>query len=159
MVHMAEQRNEEHMRVAEAALFVSGKAMGLDDIAKVLGVASMGYVKKLMEELMHDYEGNKSALTVVNIGDKYALAVKSAYASKVNDLAGAPDISKGALRILAYIGRNEPIMQNSIVKAFGSSTYDHMKELLEKEFVTSQKKGRTRRIETTQKFREYFSIS
>jgi segregation and condensation protein B len=155
---MAEQKESEHMRLAEAALFVSGRAMGLDEIAKVLGVASLGYVKKLMENLMHDYEAGTSALTVASVGNKYALAVKAAYAGRVSELAGAPEISKPALRILAYIGRNEPIMQNSIVKAFGSSTYDHIKELSEKEFITSQRKGRTKRIETTQKFKEYFNM-
>ncbi len=155
---MPEQRETEHMRLAEAALFVSGRAMGVDEIAKVLGVASMGYVKRMMDNLMHDYEKGASALTLVNIGDKYALAVKAEYAGKVSELAGAPEISKSALRILAYIGRNEPIMQNSIVKAFGTSTYDHIKELSEKEFITAQRKGRTKRIETTQKFREYFNM-
>ena len=158
MVDMAEQKNTEHMRLAEAALFVSGRAMGIEEIAKVLGVASPGYVKKLMEELMHDYENGESALTLVSIGNKYALAVKAAYVSRVSELAGAPEISKAALRILAYIGRNEPIMQSSIVKAFGSSTYDHVKELSDKEFITAQRKGRTKRIETTQKFREYFNM-
>ncbi len=156
---MPEQREMEQMRLAEAALFVSGRAMSVEEVAKVLGVASIGYVKKLLDNLIQEYEKGTSALTLVNIGDKYTLAVKPAYASKVSELAGAPEISKSALRILAYIGRNEPIMQNSIVKAFGSSTYDHIKELSEKEFITSQRKGRTKRIETTQKFREYFNMS
>jgi segregation and condensation protein B len=155
---MPEQRETEHMRLAEAALFVSGRAMSLDEIAKVMGVASVGYVKKLMDDLIKEYETSASALTMVNLGGKYTLAVKPAYASRVSELAGAPEISKSALRILAYIGRNEPIMQNSIVKAFGSATYDHIKELTEKEFITSQKKGRTKRIETTPKFKEYFSV-
>ncbi len=155
---MPDQKESEHMRLAEAALFVSGRAMSLDEIAKVMGVASMGYVKKLMDELIKEYESGASALTMVNVSGKYALAVKAAYAGKVSELAGAPEISKSALRILAYIGRNEPIMQNSIVKAFGSATYDHIKELTEKEFITAQRKGRTKRIETTQKFKEYFSV-
>jgi segregation and condensation protein B len=155
---MADQINDEHLRLAEAALFVSGRALSLEEVAKVLGVASLGYVKRLMDELTRSYEAGNGALTLANIGSKYTLAVKPAYASKVSELAGAPEISKGALRILAYIGRNEPVMQNSIVKAFGSSTYDYMKELQEKEFVTAQRKGRTKRIETTQKFREYFNI-
>ncbi len=155
---MPEQKTTEHMRIAEAALFVSGRAVGLDELAKVLGIASPGYVKKLLETLAQEYAKNQSALEVVSIGDKYALSVKGEYASKVSELAGAPEISKGALRILAYIGKNEPVMQSSIVKAFGSSTYDYMKELQEKDFVTAQRKGRSKRVETTQKFREYFNL-
>lgn len=155
---MADQKTTEHMRIAEAALFVSGRAMGVDELAKVLGLATPGYVKKVMDSLVQEYSQSQSALTVVNIGDKYALAVKDTYAGKVSDLAGAPEISKGALRILAFISKNEPVIQSSIVKAFGSSTYDYMKELRDKEFVTAQKKGRSKRVETTQKFKEYFNL-
>ena len=50
-------------------------------------------------------------------------------------------------------------MQSAIVKAFGSSTYDHMKELLEQEFVVTKKLGRSKRVETTQKFKEYFGVA
>ena len=56
-----------------------------------------------------------------------------------SSLAGAPEISKSSLRILAYISKNEPLMQNGIVKAFGSSTYEHIKELQEKEFIRSMR--------------------
>lgn len=77
---------------------------------------------------------------------------------RLTGLAGSPDISRASLRILAYISRNEPIMQSSVVKAFGSSAYVHIKELVEKEFVRALRTGRTKRIETTNKFREYFGI-
>ena len=63
------------------------------------------------------------------MGGKYSIGVRNEYAELVGSLAGAPEISKSSLRILAYISKNEPVMQNSIVKAFGSSTYDHIKEL------------------------------
>jgi chromosome segregation and condensation protein ScpB len=33
-----------------------------------------------------------------------------------------------------------------------------MKELLEKEFVSAKRVGRTKRIETTPKFKEYFEV-
>lgn len=155
---MTDQKTTEHIRIAEAALFVSGRAMGLDELGRILGIASPGYVKKVIEALAEEYAKGQSALEVVSVGDKYALNVKNEYASKVSELAGAPEISKGALRILAYVGRNEPVMQSSIVKAFGSSTYDYMHELLEKDFVTAQRKGRSKRVETTQKFREYFNL-
>jgi hypothetical protein len=43
----------------------------------------------------------------------------------VKDLAVGPDISRGGLRLLAYISKNDGIMQSQLVKAFGQSTYLH----------------------------------
>ena len=114
--------------------------------------------KTVMNELVSDYEARNCALVVSRIGDKYLLGVKNDYIGKVNTLAGAPDISKSSLRILAYVGKNEPVMQSALVKAFGSSIYDHVKELTEKDFVKATRVGRTKKIETTQKFREYFNL-
>ena len=153
-----EKRSEEYKRIAEAALFTSGRAMSAAELAEVIGIGSMGYVKTVMNELAEDYEKRNGALTVSKIGDKYLLSIKDAYVSKVNSLAGSPDVSRSALRILAYIGKNEPVMQNSLVKAFGTSVYDHVGELVEKEFVKTERVGRTKKLETTQKFKEYFNF-
>jgi segregation and condensation protein B len=150
--------NSNYKKIVESALFVSGRALELEELAKIAGIGSIGHMKKLMEELANDYDNRDSALMITKVGDKYALGVRNEYAERVGSLAGAPDISKSSLRILAYISKNEPVLQNSIVKAFGSSTYDHIKELHEKEFIRSMRTGRTKRIETTDKFREYFSL-
>ncbi len=148
----------DYKKTVEAALFVSGRPMGMEEIAQTVGIGSVGHVKKILEELISDYQNRDSSLIISKVGEKYALGIRNEYAERVNSLAGTPDISKSSLRILAYISKNEPVMQNSVVKAFGSSTYDHVKELLDKEFIRTMKVGRTKRIETTNKFREYFSL-
>ncbi len=155
-----EQRDSGNYRkVIESALFVSGRAMGIEEIAGIAGIGSVGHAKKLIAELEDNYRKSDSALTVSVVGEKYVLAVASEYAGKVSSLAGSPELGKGSLRILAYISRNEPVMQSSIVKAFGSATYDHMRELLDKDFVRAVRTGRTKKVETTQKFKEYFNLS
>ena len=154
----AVKKSEEYKKIAEAALFTSGKAMSVEELAGIMGIAAIGYAKTVMGELTSDYEARNCALTILKINEKYILEVRDAYASKVSGLAGSPDISKSALRILAFIGKNEPVMQNGVVKAFGTSTYDHVKELVEKEFIKTARVGRTKKLETTQKFREYFSL-
>ncbi len=148
----------EHKKMIEAALFVSGRAIDANEIANVVGIGSIGYVKRILDELIKDYQGRDTSLVISKVGEKYSFDVRNEYAERVNSLAGAPDISRGSLRILAYISKNEPVMQNSLVRAFGSSTYDHVKELLDKEFIRTMRVGRTKRIETTGKFREYFSL-
>lgn len=151
--------SEGYKKLIEAALFVSAKALSADDIAKAVGIASIGYVSKLTEELAKDYEGRDTALKISAVGNKFIMEVKGEYASKVNELAGKPDLRQGALRILAYISKNEPVMQNSIVKVFGSQTYEYMKELVENDFVKTKRVGRTKKIETSEKFKEYFELS
>lgn len=153
-----QQRNSEYKKLIEAALFVSSKAMGVEELAQTLGIASVGSVRPMVEELISDYDSRDSSISIYKIGDKYIMSVRENYANRVNDLAGAPDVSRGALRILAYVSKNQPIMQNNIVKNFGSSTYLYMKELLEKDFVKTNKAGRTKKIETTEKFKEYFNL-
>lgn len=156
---MSESPENESMKLIEAVLFVTGRAMSVDELAEASGIASKGYVEGLVKKLMERYSGNDNALAIVAIGGKYMLTLKEPYASKVNSLAGTPEISKAALRILAYISRKEPILQSDIVKAFGTSVYDQMKELKEKDFVKTEAYGRTKRVTTTQKFQEYFNVT
>ncbi len=150
--------SRDYKKVMESALFVSGRALDLDEMAKIAGIGSIGHARKVLAELIKDYDERDTALRISEAGGKYSLGVRNEYAEMVGSLAGAPEISKSSLRILAYISKNEPVMQSSVVKAFGSSTYEHMKELQEKEFVRTMRVGRTKRIETTDKFREYFNL-
>ena len=157
---MTDAKEMENRHMVEAALFVAGHALGLDEISKATGIMSPGYLKKVLAEIASDYDNNgNTVIKLFEIGGKYLLGLKEPYASKVNGLAGSPDLTKSALRILAYTSKNEPIMQNAIVKAFGSSSYEHIKELIEKDFITASKVGRTKRLQTTQKFKEYFNLN
>ena len=155
----ADDGRKEHMNMIEAALFVSGKAMSAQELAAALGIASDGYVKRTADQLIEEQQRGNGPLCVVKIGERYSLSVREPYASRVNNLAGQPDISKGALRTLAFISKNEPAMQNSLVKTFGTSVYDYVKELVENDFIRTERSGRTKRIVTTQKFREYFNLA
>lgn len=148
----------DYKKVAEAALFAAGRAMSAQELGSVMGVESMGYVKTVMESLVKEYSERDGALEVKMIGDSYVLEVRNQFSQRVAALAGSPDITRPSLRILAYISKNEPVLQSGVVKAFGSSAYDHIKELSEKQFIKSAREGRTKRIETTTKFREYFEV-
>ncbi|EQD36459.1 segregation and condensation protein B, partial [mine drainage metagenome] len=138
MMEKADQKAE-YKKGIEAALFVAGKPLSLDDLAQVVGIASMGHLGSMIEELIADYKSRDSALQIAKVGDKYEMYVSEPYASRVASLAGQPDIGKSALKILAYISKNEPVMQSKVVKYFGSSTYDHVKELVDKEFIVAKK--------------------
>ncbi len=148
----------DYKKLIEAALFMSPNAMSVNEISEATGIASPGIIERLLNELMSDYESRDTSLKVMSISGKYMFGLKDPYISKVSSLAKGPDISRGALRVLAYISKNEGTLQSDLVKYFGSSTYDYMSELTEKEFVESRKYKRTKKIETTPKFKEYFSV-
>ncbi len=148
----------DYKRLIEAALFMSPSAMSASDISKATGIASPGIIEKLLVELVAEYDQSNTALRIMPISGKYMFSLKDQYASKVSSLANGPDISRGALRVLAYIAKNEDVLQSQLVKYFGTSVYDQIKELTEKEFVESQKFKRSKKISTTPKFSEYFSV-
>ncbi|MDE1852024.1 MAG: SMC-Scp complex subunit ScpB [Candidatus Micrarchaeota archaeon] len=144
-------------KTVEATIFMSAKALGISEIASLAGIASPGAVEKMVRELVEEYRSRDTALEILEISGKYMFSIKSPYASKVSGLASGPDLSKGALRILAYISKNDGVMQSQLVKYFGSQTYDYMKELVENEFVEAKKFKRSKKISTTPKFKEYFA--
>lgn len=157
---MALDLNEnDYKKIIEAALFVSNKAMSIQDLSESLNIKSISSIKQMLEKLIEEYKNRDSALEIIKINNKYLLTLKQQYFNKVNKLAGSPDISKPSLRILAYISKNEPILQSRLVKLFGASTYAYIKELLEKEFIAANKFKNSKNIKTTTKFKEYFSFN
>lgn len=155
---MADDRETENTKILEAVLFASGKSMTLGELSKAIGVASPGYVGKMLDKLIEKYSNENTPIGIFKLGDKYMMGVKEKYSYMIKEFAGKPDISKGGLRILAYISKNEPLMQSVVVKAFGSSSYIYLKELADKEFIETKKEGRSKRLTITKKFVEYFDV-
>jgi segregation and condensation protein B len=149
----------DYKKLLEAALFMAPKAMGLDDLSRSTGIASKGKLKEMLSDLISQYDSAETSLRIIEVSGKYMFGIKSPYAEMVKDLAVGPDISRGGLRLLAYISKNDGIMQSQLVKAFGQSTYIYIQELQEKEFIEAKKQGRSRKITLTPKFSEYFEVT
>ncbi|MGC8676164.1 MAG: SMC-Scp complex subunit ScpB [Candidatus Micrarchaeia archaeon] len=143
--------------LVEAALFMSSRALSIEEIARVAGIGALGQVDAYVKQLAEEYKSRDTAIEIEEIGGKYMMTIKPEYASKVSSLASGPEISKGALRLLAYVSKNDGILQSELVKAFGEVTYDHVKELIEKEFISAKKQGRSKKLFVTSKFQEYFA--
>ena len=146
----------DHKKVIEAALFISSKPLPLDVLGKVIGVAAPGFVESLVKQLANEYEARGSPIRIVLEPEGYIMRLRGEYASKVAPLAQEAELSRGALKILAYISQNEGIEQSKVADRLGSTVYGYVKELAEKGFISKEKKGRTSILKTTQKFRDYF---
>lgn len=146
----------EPKRVIEAALFISSKPLSVDELGKFIGVAAPGFVEGLVKELAADYEKSGSAIKIAFEPGGWIMRLRGEYAQKVAPLAQEAEVSRGALKILAYISQNEGIEQSKVADRLGGVIYDHVRELVEKGFLTKEKRGRTSVLRTTQKFRDYF---
>ena len=146
----------EPKRVIEAALFISSKPLSIEELGKFIGVAAPGFVEGLVKELAADYDKYGSAIKLAFEPGGWIMRLRGEYAQKVAPLAQEGEVSRGALKILAYISQNEGIEQSKVADRLGSVIYDYVRELVEKGFLTKEKRGRTSVLRTTQKFRDYF---
>lgn len=144
--------------IIEAALFMSTSPMTVRTLSKVSGLNSWKLVQDKLKELQNEYEQRGSAIVISFEDGGYIMRLKPEYERKVSGLAKEAELSRGAIKTLAVIAKNDGIAQSRLVKMIGSSIYDHVKELVEDDFITAEKKGRTKMLKTTKKFKEYFSV-
>jgi len=112
-----------------------------------------------MEDLSSQYETFGSSIEITQDSDKkWYMRVRSSYAPAVKQFAGEAEISKRALRTLAYVSKNNRITKRNLFKRLGGSIYEDVKELEEKGFIETTPFGRTKKVHLTQKFRDYFEM-
>lgn len=144
--------------VIEAALFMSTSPMTVRTLSKISGLNSWKLVQEKLKELQQEYEQRGSAIVISFEDGGYIMRLKPEYERKVSGLAKEAELSRGAIKTLAVIAKNDGMPQSKLVKMIGSSVYDHVKELVETQFITAEKKGRTKLLRTTKKFKEYFTV-
>lgn len=141
----------------EAVLFVTGRAVTIEEIAKILETEE-AEIESAMLELIYDYSSREGALEIDD-ENGYIIQVKEEY-SDITDKLCPVDITHGELKTLTVIALKEPIRQSELKELRGANAYEHVKSLLEKGLISRQrdKNGRSYNIKTTAKFIEYFKI-
>ena len=140
----------------EAVLFVTAKALSLDELSVYLD-QEPEIIEEALLELIMDYASRDGALEIDD-EDGYILQVKEEYSDIVEKICPI-DISSAVLRTLLIIAIKGPIRQSELVK-LRSNAYEHISELVEKGLVSKHKdkNGRSINIKTTSKFAEYFKL-
>ncbi len=140
----------------EAVLFVTAKALSLDEIALYLDTEPE-IIEEAMLELIMDYASREGALEIDD-ENGYILQVKEEFSDIVEKICPI-DLSPAILRTLLVIALKEPIRQTELVK-LRSSAYEHVAELVEKGLISKHKdkNGRSINLKTTSKFAEYFKL-
>ncbi|MHA1297823.1 MAG: SMC-Scp complex subunit ScpB [Candidatus Helarchaeota archaeon] len=152
LTERAELRNR-----IEAALFVSGRPLGIDEISVKLEIPKKK-VEELIKELAFDYQDRTTSIEVVQIGDKFSMQIKPEYTEHVKKFAAGGLIPEAIMRTLTIIALKQPIAKSLLVKLRGSGAYQHIKFLEERGLVSSYKKGRSSVLETTNEFSDMFGL-
>ncbi|VVB58037.1 Segregation and condensation protein B [Candidatus Anstonella stagnisolia] len=148
---------DEQLKTIEAALFMSSRSLTAMEIGKLIKVAAPGYVDTKVKELMSEYEKFGSSVKVVCEDGKYYMTLRGEYAQVAKEFAKEAEISRHALKTLAYINKFNGITKRELFRKLGSTIYNDVAELVEKGFVEQKRAGRSKSVRTTQKFKEYFS--
>ena len=140
----------------EAVLFITSKAMQVEEIAQILGIEEETAQEALLD-LMFDYSSRDGALEIDD-EDGYIIQVKAEHMDIVEKLCPV-ELTPAVIKTLTVIALKEPIRQ-SYLKEIRPSAYEHIAELLEQGLISrsKDKNGRSFNIRTTKKFQEYFKL-
>ena len=145
-------------KLIEAALFIAGKEIKREELAEMLQMDA-AEVEKIVNRLQEEYSGRNSCLVIRKSGATYKMDIDQGYVEAVKRLAPEVEMTRGLLKALSFIAYKQPARQSDLVKVLGNRTYDYVKELEERGFITRERWGRSRKLETTEKFTTYFGTS
>lgn len=149
---------EFHKNQIEASLFVAGRPLGLEELSVKLEVKK-DTIKDLIQEIAFEYLDRTTSIEIVQIGDKYSMQIKPEYTERVSKFAAGGLIPESIMRTLTIIALKQPILKSMVIKLRGSGAYEHIKWLIDNDFLSAVKKGRTFELTTAQKFAETFGFS
>ena len=143
----------------EAVLYLKGRPISKNDLAEITN-SDINSIINAINELKKKYCNSKSALELNEINNKYCLELKSNLNDFVEDLLPS-ELKTSELRTLATIAIKKKILQSDLIILRGSGAYDHIKELLNKNFIVKrkQKDGRSYWLSLSEKFFQTFAVS
>ena len=158
--HGGEPEKTQHsLALLEAALYVAGKPLDLNEICAVLGSRSKKRAKTLATTLIQEYKARNTALEILELKDeRYVLQLKADYTPLVKKLVNRPLLSSGPLKTLSYIAYRQPISQKRVVEVRGQHSYGHIKVLKEMGLIAAERSGRSMALKTTDYFADYFGL-
>jgi segregation and condensation protein B len=148
---------EESTKKVEAALFIAGKFMSIQELVALTDVNPI-LLKKILEDLSDSYKD--SGIDIINKSNLWKMDVAAEYVWMVNRLAGgSSEFTKAEQETLALVAYKQPMKQSVVVKIRGNKAYDHIKNFVERGLVIKKRMGHTAELSLSESFYEYFSLS
>ncbi len=153
------ERKAHAMALLEAALFVAGRPLDVNELCQVIGSRSKKKAQKYADTLIQEYNARNTALEILALKDeRFVLQVKAEYTHLIQKLVNRPLLSSGPLKTLSYIALRQPISQKRVIDVRGQHAYGHIKELKERHLIQAEKSGRSMALRTTGDFADYFGL-
>ena len=156
MEEIDSSREQENLKKLEAALFISGKFLSIQELITLTDINPI-LLKKSLSDLQDKYKN--SAIEIVQKDHLWKMDVSQEYTYLVNKLAsGSSEFSKAEQETLAIIAYKAPIKQSIIIKIRGNKAYDHIKKFAELSLINKKKQGHTSELSINESFHEYFHL-
>jgi segregation and condensation protein B len=155
-----ELRKAHTLMLIEAALYVAGRPLDINEIGQVAGSRSKKRVLGYLETLMQQYKSRTTAIEVLALKDeRYVLQVKAEFTPLIKKLVNRPLLSSGPLKTLSYIAYRQPITQKRVIEVRGQHAYGHVKMLKDMGLIMTERSGRSLALKTTDYFADYFGLT
>lgn len=152
------QTRENAFKIMEAALFMGGKGLSVEELGKIANIPFLK-TRQYLPELVDHFNARDSALEIVEDSGGYRMRVRSPFDEKVSHLAGVGELNPSEMKTLAFIAYKQPLLQSHLVQVRSNTAYEHLQKLVETGFVSREPRGRTYILRTTKKFAEYFGTN
>jgi segregation and condensation protein B len=155
-----EEKTVHDLAMLEAALYVAGRPLDLNELCSILKTRSKKKTSKLVALLIKDYTNRPTALEILELKDeRYVLQLKAEYTPHVKRLVNRPLLSVGPLKTLSYLAYRQPVSQKRVIDVRGHHAYGHVKLLKEMGLIAGERSGRSMVLRTTEYFADYFGLS
>lgn len=152
-----EGREAENLKKIEAALFISGRWLNMQELITLTDVNPI-LIRQLIEKLKEKYSDN-SAIEILNKEQEWKMDVKAEHVNMINKLAtGSAEFTKAEQETLAVIAYKQPVKQSVIVKIRGNKAYEHIKNFASLGLVHAKKLGHTLELSLSEDFYDYFHV-
>jgi segregation and condensation protein B len=156
--------NDSIKGIIECILFAAGDPLSLRELSEMTEINDKR-IKKIIEDMNHDYNDAKRGLYIVEFNNKFQLSTKPEYGSYIKKLIkpeGRQNLSQAAMETLAIIAYRQPITRIDIDELRGVRSDRAIATLLEKGLIKEAGRmetvGRPILYGTTEDFLKYFGF-
>jgi segregation and condensation protein B len=154
------EKKQHSLVLLEAALYVAGRPLDLNEICSVLNTRSKKKGEQIVETLRAEYASRNTAMEILKLKDeRYVMQIKAEFTPLVKKLVNRPLLSSGPLKTLSYVAYRQPITSKRVIEVRGQHAYGHVKLLKEMGLVATERSGRAIVLKTTDYFADYFGLT
>ena len=141
--------------IVEAALFISGRPLSDEELAKIARVPT-DLISEAVSSLRSYYQGR--SITIERRPSGWYMTVRPEFQEVVGKLAPKPELSRAELKTLAVLLEKGGMFLSDLARIRGTSAYRHVKKLKREGLVGVRRKDGKMYAWATRLARNFFDI-